>query len=104
MANMATDKDFLRDIDQYRGCLLGFAAGDALGYPVETMTEAQISRVYGAHGITRYHLKGGVAQISASTQMMLLPRQGCWWAPRVGSSEESWGRMRAISAAVIRIG
>ncbi len=76
MAKMATNRDFLKDINQYRGCLIGFAAGDALGYPVETMTEAQISRVYGAHGITRYHLKGGVAQISASTQMMLFTATG----------------------------
>ena len=76
MARMAADKDFLKDIDQYRGCLLGFAAGDALGYPVETMTEAQISRTYRARGITRYRLKGGVAQISASTQMMLFAATG----------------------------
>lgn len=76
MARMATNRDFLKDINQYCGCLFGFAAGDALGYPVETMTEAQISRVYGTHGITRYHLKGGVAQISASTQMMLFAATG----------------------------
>ena len=30
------------DLDRYRGCLLGGAAGDALGYPVEFLSLADI--------------------------------------------------------------
>ena len=34
---METDGSILvKDIDKYRGCLLGGAVGDALGYPVES--------------------------------------------------------------------
>lgn len=33
--------------DRYRGCLLGLAAGDALGVPVEFLSRSQIQRSYG---------------------------------------------------------
>ena len=34
-------------LDRYRGCLIGGAAGDALGYPVEFMSLDEIIRKYG---------------------------------------------------------
>ena len=58
-------------LDRYRGCLLGGAAGDALGYPVEFDSRAAILSAYGPQGITDYALTDGIAQISDDTQMTL---------------------------------
>lgn len=58
--------------DKYRGCLLGGAAGDALGYAVEFAGEEVIFQKYGEHGITEYELdKSGKALFSDDTQMTL---------------------------------
>lgn len=37
----------MRDADRYRSCLTGGAAGDALGYAAEFMSEGKISAKYG---------------------------------------------------------
>ena len=63
-------------IDKYRGCLIGGAAGDALGYAVEFLNTDQIVRKYGASGITTYELENGIAQISDDTQMTLFTANG----------------------------
>lgn len=47
----------MKDLDKYRGCLVGGAAGDALGYPVEFLTAQAILARYGQEGITGYELK-----------------------------------------------
>lgn len=57
--------------NKYTGCLIGGAAGDALGYPVEFMRDLQIISAYGNYGITEYALKNGVALFSDDTQMSL---------------------------------
>ncbi len=65
--------------DRIRGCLLGGAAGDALGYPVEFMRLADIRDRYGADGITSYCPKSmyhGQAQISDDTQMTMFTANG----------------------------
>ena len=51
----------MRDQDRFRGCLIGGAAGDALGYTVEFLREGQIFRRYGERGITKYDLTGFLA-------------------------------------------
>lgn len=56
---------------RYLGCLLGGAVGDALGYPVEFMSEASIRAKYGPHGIQTLAQAGHPAQISDDTQMTL---------------------------------
>ena len=66
----------MRDIDKFRGCLIGGAAGDALGYAVEFLREEQIFSKYGDKGITEYSLKNGVAEISDDTQMTLFTANG----------------------------
>ena len=57
----------MRNLDKFRGCLIGGAAGDALGYAVEFMGEAGIIRKYGEKGITAYDLSDGKALISDDT-------------------------------------
>ena len=66
----------MRDRDKFRGCLIGGAAGDALGYAVEFMREKQIFNRYGEGGIREYELRGGVAEISDDTQMTLFTANG----------------------------
>lgn len=61
----------MKNIDKYRGCLIGGAAGDALGYAVEFLDDAAIFSKYGENGITEYSLVNGVAEISDDTQMTL---------------------------------
>ena len=63
-------------IDKYRGCLIGGAAGDALGYAVEFLNTNQIVGKYGASGITAYELNDEIAQISDDTQMTLFTANG----------------------------
>lgn len=66
----------MKDIDKYRGCLIGGAAGDALGYAVEFLDETTIFDRYGENGITEYDLVNGVAEISDDTQMTLFTANG----------------------------
>ena len=58
--------------------LLGGAAGDALGYPVEFLWIDDIRKRYGPGGIQRYDFDGrtGKALISDDTQMTLFTAEG----------------------------
>lgn len=66
----------MRDLDKFKGSLIGGAAGDALGYAVEFMSEGQIFKKYGTSGITEYSLTNGQALISDDTQMTLFTANG----------------------------
>ena len=55
--------------DTYRGCLLGLAIGDAMGYPADTKTWPQIQEEYGPYGLMGYDLRNGYAEISSHTQI-----------------------------------
>ena len=68
----------MRNIDKFRGCLIGGAAGDALGYAVEFKREDEIFSEYGKDGITEYDLilDDDVTEISDDTQMTLFTAEG----------------------------
>lgn len=66
----------MRDLNKFKGCLIGGAVGDALGYAVEFMPAVEIIRKYGSDGITEYELSNGVAEISDDTQMTLFTATG----------------------------
>ena len=53
----------------YRGCLLGLAIGDAMGYPADTKTWAQLQEEYGPYGLMGYDLRNGYAEVSSHTQI-----------------------------------
>lgn len=59
-----------------KGCLLGGAIGDALGYPVEFTSYRHIVSKYGKNGIENFELHNGVALISDDTQMTLFTAEG----------------------------
>lgn len=66
----------MKSLDKFKGCLLGGAAGDALGYAVEFLDEPGIVKKYGKNGITSYDLSDGKALISDDTQMTLFTANG----------------------------
>lgn len=57
--------------DKFRGCLIGGAVGDALGYAVEFCSEREIFTKYGEDGISEFDLKNGKAIVSDDTQMTM---------------------------------
>ena len=63
--------------DRYRGCLLGGAIGDALGWPVEFNKHKEIIKKYGESGITDLITTStGKAEITDDTQMTLFTAEG----------------------------
>ena len=63
--------------DAIRGCLLGGAAGDALGAPVEFLSLPEIRRKYGPDGVTGYvEFADGTGAITDDTQMTLFTAEG----------------------------
>lgn len=60
-----------KNLDKFRGCLIGGAAGDALGYAVEFLSEKMIFTQFGGEGITDYCLHFDRAWISDDTQMTM---------------------------------
>lgn len=61
----------------FRGCLIGGAVGDALGWPVEFMTVGEIIRRCGERGIQDLALAStGKAEITDDTQMTLFTAEG----------------------------
>ena len=65
-------------LDRIRGCMIGGAIGDALGYPVEFLDEEELIESYGEGGIKEYDLDPftGKALISDDTQMTLFTANG----------------------------
>lgn len=53
----------------YRGCLLGLAVGDAMGYTVDNRSWQEIQRDYGPHGLLGYDLVNGYADVTSYTQL-----------------------------------
>ena len=60
----------------YRGCLLGLAIGDAMGYPVDTKNITQIHTDYGPNGLLGYDLVNGYADITSHTQLAAFTANG----------------------------
>lgn len=76
--------------DQIRGCLLGAAAGDALGYCVNDLSLGEIREQYGPDGIQGYDSFNGWALISCHTQMAMYTANGLLFGATRGATR---GRM-----------
>lgn len=55
--------------EAYRGCLLGMAVGDAMGYPVDSLSLDEIRNNYGPNGLLGYDLVNGYADVTSYTQL-----------------------------------
>ena len=53
----------------YRGCLLGMAVGDAMGYTVDSRSWQEIQEDYGPNGLLGYDLVNGYADVTSYTQI-----------------------------------
>lgn len=85
-----------RSADFFRGCLLGGAMGDALGWPVEFMRMSDIVRRFGAGGVRELHpAPSGKAEITDDTQLTIFTAEGLL---RAKSGEESGGTGRPLEA------
>lgn len=63
-------------LDRAMGCMLGGAAGDALGAPVEFLSRAEIEKRFGKDGILNYELTLGKARITDDTQLSMFTAAG----------------------------
>ena len=87
------------NIDKYRGCLLGGAAGDALGYAIEFDREEAIAARYGSRGIRDYQLdERGLAPFSDDTQMTLYTANSLLCSLAALSAQASGGTQDSGSA------
>lgn len=60
----------------YRGCLLGLAVGDAMGYTVNSHTLAEIQEDYGPNGLQGYDPVNGYADVTSYTQLAAFTANG----------------------------
>ena len=56
-------------LSSYRGCLLGMAVGDAMGYAVDSRSLQEIREDYGPDGLLGYDLVNGYADVTSYTQL-----------------------------------
>lgn len=88
------EKQTERNRDKALGCLVGGAAGDALGYAIEFEQWPYIRSTYGDKGITRYELSSnGKAIISDDTQMTLFTASGILLGMTRGAMRGIMGRI-----------
>ena len=60
----------------YRGCLLGMAVGDAMGYAVDNRSLQEIREDYGPNGLLGYDLVNGYAEVTSHTQLAAFAANG----------------------------
>ena len=60
----------------WRGCLLGLAVGDAMGYTVNSHTLGEIREDYGPNGLQGYDPVNGYADITSYTQLAAFTANG----------------------------
>ncbi|MCL6572130.1 MAG: ADP-ribosylglycohydrolase family protein [Bacillus sp. (in: Bacteria)] len=74
--------------EQYQGCLIGGAIGDALGWPVEFLKIDDIRGKYGENGITNLvKASSNKVEITDDTQMMMFTAEGILRAENRGRNK-----------------
>lgn len=70
----------------WRGCLLGLAVGDAMGYTVNSHTLAEIREDYGPNGLQGYDPVNGYADVTSYTQLAAFTANGLLYGITMGRS------------------
>jgi len=65
-----------KKLSYYRGCLLGMAAGDALGHTIDDKSWDEIQYCYGPNGLLGYDLQHEYAEASSYTQLAVFAANG----------------------------
>ena len=66
-----------KPVDNYAGCIMGGAIGDALGAPIEFMSYNSITKKYGISGVQDFvEFGNGKGEITDDTQMLLFTADG----------------------------
>ena len=71
----------------YRGCLLGLAVGDAMGYTVNSHSLAEIQEDYGPNGLQGYDPVNGYAEVTSCTQLAAFTANGLLYGITMGRSK-----------------
>ena len=89
------------------GCLLGMAAGDALGYTIDDKSWQEIMEDYGPYGLMGYDVVNGTVQVSSYTQVGAYMANGLLLGVTRGRPElfpkymqialREWGRRQNVS-------
>lgn len=89
--------------EHFRGCLLGGAIGDALGYPVEFCTKKEILRIYGEEGIAELEYGSkDISEITDDTQMTLFTAEGIIRYENKGEENETDDVVEEVYRAYLR--
>ena len=75
-------------LSKCRGCLLGLAVGDAMGYPVDEKSWEEIQENYGPNGLLGYDLVNDCATASANTQVAAFVSNGLLLGVSRGKQEQ----------------
>lgn len=75
-------------LSKCRGCLLGLAVGDAMGYPVDEKSWEEIQENYGPNGLLGYDLVNDCAAASANTQVAAFVSNGLLLGVSRGKQEQ----------------
>ena len=81
--------------EAYRGCLLGLAVGDAMGYTIDNKCWEHIQKDYGPYGLRGYDLVNGYADVTSHTQLAAFTANGLL----LGMTR---GQIRGVMAPLIR--
>ncbi len=79
----------------FRGCILGLAVGDAMGYTVDSKSLDEICADYGPNGLLGYDLVNGYADVTSYTQLAAFAANGLL----LGLTR---GQLRGIMAPPVR--
>lgn len=91
-------------LNDFSGCLLGGAIGDAIGTPVEFLSLSQIRHIYGPAGVTGYvNLNHqGLTEFSDDTQMTLFTSEGLLIACEQMGKDENKDTLMPVYRAYLR--
>ena len=79
----------------YRGCLLGLAVGDAMGYTIDAKSWTEIQEDYGPNGLMGYDLVNGYADVTSYTQLAAFTCNGLLLGI-------TWGQMKGHMSPYVR--